>query len=61
MCQALASPALTATISRPDDATLRIEFGDGTVAADVFVPDSAYAARVALRHLAAQGVVVDVR
>ena len=61
MCQALASPALTATLSRPDDATLRIEFGDGTVAADVSVTDSAHAAMVASKHLEAQGVIVDVR
>ncbi|GAA3020439.1 hypothetical protein [Microbacterium dextranolyticum] len=52
---------LTATLSRPDDATLRIEFGDGAVTADVSVPDSAHAAMVASKHLAAQGVVVDVR
>lgn len=52
---------LTATLSRPDNATLRIEFGDGAVTADVSVPDSAHAAMVASKHLEAQGVIVDVR
>jgi len=49
----------TATLSTPDDSTLRVDL-DG-VTADIRVPDSDRAVRVAEEHLRSKGVHVDVR
>lgn len=49
----------TATLTTPDETTLHVVL-DG-VSADIRVPDSERAIRVATEHLSSQGVIVDVR